>query len=131
VGFLLLADAVVLLHVAYIVYVLFGAALVRRWPRTIWPHLVAVLWGLYIAAAHRVCPLTPLENALRVRAGATGYSGGFIEHYVLPVLYPRGLTPVVLAAEAVLVVVVNVALYAWVWRARRLAQPGGRGATPT
>ena len=126
-GFLLLADAAVLLHVAYILYVLFGAVLVRRWARTVWPHLAAVVWGVYIAAAHRVCPLTPLENALRVRAGETGYAGGFIEHYVLPVLYPRGLTPAVLAAEAVFVVVLNVALYAWVWWARRLAERGGRG----
>ncbi len=126
-GYLLLADAVVLLHVAYIVYVLFGAVLVRRWPRTAWPHLAAVLWGVSIAAAHRVCPLTPLENALRVRAGQQGYAGGFIEHYVLPLLYPPGLTPAVQVAEAALVVVVNVGLYAWVWRARRLAQRGGRG----
>ncbi len=124
---LLLADAVVLLHVAYIAYVLLGALLVRRWPVTVWPHLAAVAWGVFIAVTQRVCPLTPLEVALRTRAGQVGYTGGFIEHYVLPVLYPAGLTPGVMVAEGVLVVVVNLGLYAWVWRARRLARDGRRG----
>lgn len=125
--YLLLADAVVLLHVAYIAYVLLGALLVRRWPVTVWPHLAAVAWGVFIAVTQRVCPLTPLEVALRVRAGQVGYTGGFVEHYVLPVLYPAGLTSGVMVAEGVLVVVVNLALYAWVWRARRLARAGPRG----
>ena len=125
--YLLLADAVVLLHVAYIAYVLLGALLVRRWPVTVWPHLAAVAWGVFIAVTQRVCPLTPLEVALRTRAGQVGYTGGFIEHYVLPVLYPAGLTPGVMVAEGVLVVVVNLGLYAWVWRARRLARDGRRG----
>lgn len=125
--YLLLADAVVLLHVAYIAYVLLGALLVRRWPVTVWPHLAAVAWGVFIAVTQRVCPLTPLEVALRVRAGQGGYTGGFVEHYVLPVLYPAGLTPGVMVAEGVLVVVVNLGLYAWVWRARRLARDGPRG----
>ena len=113
---LVLADAVVLLHVAYIGYVLLGALLVRRWRFTVWPHLAAVAWGVYIAATGGICPLTPLENRLRAAAGQVGYAGGFIEHYVLPVLYPTGLTRGVMAAEAVLVVLVNVGLYAWLLR---------------
>jgi hypothetical protein len=117
--FRFLADAVVLLHVAYILFVVLGAVLVRYRPVVVWPHLAAVVWGVYVAAMVRVCPLTPLEIALRVRAGQVGYHGGFVEHYVLPVLYPGGLTRGILVAEAVFVVVVNVALYAWVWRARR------------
>ena len=125
--YLLLADAVVVLHVAYVAYVLLGALLVRRWPRTVWLHLAAVAWGVYVAATGGICPLTPLEVTLRVRAGQAGYQGGFIQHYVLPVLYPEGLTRGALVAEAVLVVVVNVALYAWVRRAwRRAARKGDR-----
>lgn len=125
--YLLLADAVVVLHVAYIAYMLLGALLVRRWYHTLWPHLAAVAWGVFVAATGGICPLTPLEVALRVRAGQTGYAGGFVEHYVLPVLYPTGLTRAMMVAEALLVVAVNVALYCWVWRARRLAQPDRRG----
>ncbi len=114
----LLADLIVLLHGAYIVYVLLGALLVRRWRWTVWPHLAAVAWGVYVAALHRVCPLTPLEVALRLRAGEAGYRGGFVEHYVIPVIYPRGLTPAIQIGEAMLVVAVNLALYMWVWRTR-------------
>jgi len=114
-----LADFVVLLHGAYIVYVLLGALLVRRWAWTAWPHLAAVAWGIYVAAWSRVCPLTPVEVALRQRAGESGYSGGFVEHYLIPVIYPSGLTPRIQMAEAVLVAAVNAVLYAWVWRARR------------
>ena len=124
---LLLADAVVVVHVCYIAYVLFGAVLVRRWSWTVWPHLAAVAGGVWVAASGGVCPLTPLEVALRLRAGQAGYRGGFVEHYVLPVLYPEGLTRAVLAAEALLVVVVNAALYAWVWRARKRAKAGASG----
>lgn len=124
--YLLLADAVVALHVVYVAYVLLGALPVRRWRRTMWPHLVAVAWGVYIAATGGVCPLTPLEVLLRVRAGQAGYGGGFIEHYILPVLYPEGLTRGVQVAETVLVIVVNAALYAWVWRRRRSRRTPGR-----
>jgi hypothetical protein len=123
----LLADAIVLLHLAYILYVLLGALLVRRRLWTVWPHLAAVAWGVYVAAFQRICPLTPLEVALRLRAGESGYRGGFVEHYLIPIIYPRGLTPRIQAGEAVVVVVVNLALYAWVWRARRLAEPPPRG----
>jgi hypothetical protein len=119
VGFRVLADVVVLLHLAYIVYVLAGALLVRRWGWTVWPHLAAVAWGVYVAGWSRICPLTPLEVSLRLRAGDAGYAGGFVEHYLIPVIYPSALTPGIQVAEAVLVVVVNAVLYAWVWRARR------------
>lgn len=123
---LLLADAVVLLHVVYIGYVVLGALVVRRWPRTVWPHLAAVAWAVWIAASGGVCPLTPLEIRLRVAAGEVGYAGGFIEHYLLPVLYPAGLTRAVQAAEAAFVVAVNLGLYARVWRRLR----SGRRTTP-
>ncbi len=115
----LLADLIVLLHLAYIVYVLAGAALVRRRAWTVWPHLAAVAWGVYVAGWNRICPLTPLEVSLRLRAGESGYAGGFVEHYLIPLIYPAALTPTIQTAEAFLVVAVNAALYAWVWRARR------------
>lgn len=122
----ILADLIVLLHGAYIVFVLAGALLVRRWRWTVWPHLAAVAWGVYVAACSRVCPLTPLEVALRQRAGQSGYRGGFVEHYVIPVIYPRGLTPRIQAAEALLVVAVNLALYVWAWRALRRDRQAAR-----
>jgi len=115
----LLADAVVLIHAAFVLFVLLGGLLVLRWPRLAWLHLPAAAWGAGIELAGGICPLTPLENHWRRLAGEQGYSGGFVEHYVLPVLYPPGLTPAVQWTLAGLVVVVNVAIYAWVVRRRR------------
>jgi hypothetical protein len=123
---LLLADVLVLVHFAYIIFVVAGAVLVRFHPKLLWPHLAAVAWGAYVALAHRVCPLTPLEVALRVRAGQVGYSGGFVEHYLIPVIYPKALTPSIQVAEGVFVLSVNVILYIWVWRVR-LAERGRGG----
>jgi len=123
---LLLADALVLVHLAYIVFVIAGAVLVRYRPKLLWVHLIAVAWGAYVALAHRVCPLTPLEVSLRIRAGQVGYSGDFVEHYLIPVIYPKALTPGIQIAEGLVVVAVNLALYAWVWRVRLAARlPGG------
>lgn len=124
--FLLLADALVVVHLGYIVFVVVGALVVRHHPRMLPVHLAAVAWGAYVALAHRVCPLTPLEVALRVRAGQVGYSGGFVAHYLIPLIYPKALTPNILLAEGIFVIAVNLALYVWVWRAQRAErQPGG------
>ncbi|HUP92915.1 MAG TPA: DUF2784 domain-containing protein [Solimonas sp.] len=86
------ADAVLVVHLAFILFVVLGALLVvwRPWIAAL--HLPALAWGLWVEAAHRTCPLMPLENALRERAGEAGYSGGFIEHYLVPLIYPSGLT---------------------------------------
>lgn len=81
-----------------------------------WIHLPAVLWGALIEFAGWVCPLTPLENWFRENAGSTGYSSGFIEHYVMPVLYPSGLTREIQIALGVFVIVVNAGFYGWVLR---------------
>ncbi len=118
----LLADAVLLLHLAYIVFVVAGAALLTRWPRLLWLHLPALAWGAWVELASRVCPLTPLENRLRGRAGEVGYDEGFVAHYLLPLIYPPGLTPGWQWLLGVLLLAVNAALY-WRWWRRGRVSP--------
>ena len=114
-----LSDAVVVAHFAFVLFVAMGGFLVLRWRWVAWLHLPAALWGATIEFGGWLCPLTPLENWLRERGGAAGYEGGFVEHYLLPVLYPAGLTRDAQIALGALVVAVNVAVYAWVlWRGR-------------
>ena len=120
----LAADAVVLLHLAFILTVGLGWALVLRWPRLLWVQVPVVAWGVAISIGQWVCPLTPLENALRRSAGASGYEGSFIDHYLLPVIYPEGLTPAAGLVIAALVAVVNLATWGWMWAHR--AGKGGR-----
>ena len=88
----LLADLTVLLHAAFILFSVFGGLLALRRARVAYVHVPAVLWAAFVEFSGRICPLTPLENHYRELAGENGYSGGFIEHYVLPVIYPSGLT---------------------------------------
>ena len=87
-----LADGVVVVHLAFVAFVMVGAFLALRWRWVVWLHLPAVIWGVLIEYAGWICPLTPLENTLRARAGEAGYSGDFIQHYLLRALYPNGLT---------------------------------------
>lgn len=112
--FRLLANAVVLLHALFILFVVGGGFLAwrrgRRWVAAI--HLPCALWGVLIEFRGWICPLTPLENSLRARAGGQGYSGGFIEHHVLPVIYPSGLTPRVQVILGTFVLVINALAYA-------------------
>ena len=111
----LAADALVLLHLAFVVFVVFGGLLVYRWPRWAWVHVPAFVWGAVIEFNNWVCPLTPLEQHLRVVAG----KGGFVEHYVVPVLYPEGLTHDVQVVLGVFVLGVNALVYGiWLWRKR-------------
>jgi hypothetical protein len=114
-----LANLVLVLHAAFVVFVLFGGLLALRWRMLLWLHLPSVLWVILIELNGWICPLTPLENRLREAAGARGYSGGFIEHYLLPLIYPPGLTPGVQALFAAIVVVVNIAVYGLLWRTHR------------
>lgn len=116
-----LADLVVVVHLAFVAFVVFGGLLVLRRPRLAWLHLPAAVWGVMIEFAGWMCPLTPLENALRLRGGEAGYSGGFVEHYLLPVLYPSGLTRGVQLVLGSIVLVLNLAVYGAVL-ARRRAQ---------
>lgn len=122
--FRLLANAVALLHAAFVVFVMIGGLFVLRWRRLAWAHLPAVVWGALIEFAGWICPLTPLENALRDRAGQAGYAGGFVEHYVFGALYPNGLTPAIRFALGALVLVVNGVVYLFLWRTRH--RNGGR-----
>jgi hypothetical protein len=101
----LLADFVVLVHFAFVLFVVAGALLVLRWRWVAWVHVPAAIWGALIEFAGWICPLTPLEQRLRIMGGSAGYTGGFIEHYILPILQ------IVLG---LLVLGVNVAIYAWV-----------------
>jgi Protein of Unknown function (DUF2784) len=111
VSYRLLADLTVALHGAFILFVVAGGFLAWRWRWVAWVHVPCACWGALVELGGWVCPLTPLENALRLRAGEAGYGGGFIEHYIVPTLYPTGLTRAqqVLLGGAVLAV--NVLAY--------------------
>src|SRR5688572_21428004 len=112
----LLADLVVAVHFGFVLFVVLGGLLALRWPRAAWLHLPAAVWGAGIEFAAGICPLTPLENRLRYLGGEGGYAGGFVEHYVLPVLYPEGLTREVQLALGAFVIAFNLAVYFLVWR---------------
>ncbi|ENO76787.1 DUF2784 domain-containing protein [Thauera sp. 63] len=118
--FRLAADAVLLLHLGFIVFVLLGGLLALRWRRVPLLHLPAAAWGVYIELSGGLCPLTPLENRLRVLAGQAGFEGGFIEHYLLPLIYPAGLTRDTQFVLAGVVVIVNLLAYGFVLRRRRM-----------
>ncbi|MDV3239414.1 MAG: DUF2784 domain-containing protein [Gammaproteobacteria bacterium] len=118
-----LADLVVLLHLAFILFVMLGGLLVLRWRRLMWLHLPVVVWGAAIEFVGWICPLTPLENRLRAAAGEAGYSGGFIEHYLIPLIYPAGLTRELQWLLGALVLLVNAAVY---WRVLRGRSGGGQ-----
>lgn len=107
----LAADALALLHLGFVLFVAFGGLLVLRWSRLAWLHLPAAAWGAWVEFAGWICPLTPLENALRRIAGTAGYFGGFIDHYLWPLIYPAGLTRDVQLALGLGVVVINAAMY--------------------
>jgi len=104
-----LADAVVLVHLAFILFVAAGGLLVLRWPRLAWVHVPAVVWGALIEGW--ICPLTPLENRLRAAAGEAAYAGGFIDRYIMPIVYPDGLTRGTQLALGIAVIAVNLLIY--------------------
>ena len=126
----LAADAVLLLHLAFIVFALLGAAFAarRRWLVVV--HLPAAAWGFFVELTGRICPLTYAENFLRIKAGQSGYTESFIEHYLLAVIYPAGLTREVQFVLAGVVIVINVAIYAWLFyprhASRRVSDRGHR-----
>ena len=111
-----LADVVLVIHLAFVLFVVLGGLAVLRWPRLAWVHVPVALYGATIEFLGFVCPLTPLEIWLRRRGGGAGYEGGFIEHYVTAALYPGGLTREVQIGLGVAVLVINAVVYYVVWR---------------
>jgi hypothetical protein len=119
-----LADLVVLAHLAFVAFAALGGLAALKWPRVAWIHLPAVIWAALIEYAGWVCPLTPLENALRRAGGEAGYAGGFVERYLIPVLYPEDLTRAVQIGLGTAVLLLNALVY---WQvARRRVRAGNR-----
>jgi hypothetical protein len=118
-----LADLVLLAHLLFLLFVVLGGLLLFRRPRVAWLHIPCAVWGILTEYAGIVCPLTPLENALRHRGGETGFAGGFIEHYITAALYPAGLSRGVQVALGTFAVAVNVLVY-WRLLVRRAASRG-------
>ena len=113
-----LADGVVVLHLLFIAFVVAGAALLWRWPRLAWLHLPAAAWGAWVELSGAICPLTPLENRLRALAGEAGHAQGFVEHHLLPLIYPQALTHELQLVFGGAVVAINALLYT-LWLRRR------------
>jgi hypothetical protein len=112
----LLADIVVVVHFAFVLFVVLGGLLVLRWRWVAYLHVPAAVWGAWIEFAGWVCPLTPLENSLRTAAGGAAYRGDFVEHYILPVLYPTALTRNIQLVLGCLVVALNLGIYGYLLR---------------
>jgi len=113
-----LADLVVAVHLAFVAFVGLGGLLLMKWPGLIWIHLPAVFWGIAIELSGWICPLTPFENWLRRKGGEANYQFDFVAHYLLPILYPQGLTRTSQILLGVLVLILNVAIYARVFGKR-------------
>ena len=120
-----LADLVVIVHFMFILFVIFGALLVawRAW--MLWLHLPALIWGAATELFSLICPLTPLENYLRQRGGGESYRGDFIANYLLPVIYPAGLTPEIQWLLGIALIIMNVLLYSLLWRRARRRKSDG------
>lgn len=112
----LLADLVVLVHFAFVLFVVLGGFLVARRRRVMPFHLAAATWAAFIEFSGSICPLTPLENRLRAKSGSDGYDSDFVAHYILPILYPEGLTRETQIALGTMVIIINLAIYVWILR---------------
>ena len=124
----LLANGVVGLHLAFILFALLGGLLLLRWPRCGFVHVPALAWAALIELMQWPCPLTPIENWLRQAGGQGGYESGFVDHYLIPVIYPPGLTPTHQVALGLALVALNLGIYVALWRrAIRLRTSGGAG----
>ncbi|MDH3209041.1 MAG: DUF2784 domain-containing protein [Burkholderiaceae bacterium] len=121
--FRLAADAVLMAHLAFILFAVLGATMTARRHWIVFIHLPAALWGVFVELTGRTCPLTYLENHLRIRAGQSGYTDSFIEHYLLAIIYPTGLTREIQFTLAGVVFVINVAIYGWLLYRRRTSRP--------
>lgn len=121
----LLADAVQVLHLGFILFVVLGGFLVLRRPRLAWLHVPVFLWGAAIEFGGWICPLTPLEKWLREQGGEGAYAGGFVEHYVTALIYPEGLTRNIQLLIGAGVLAINAAIYLRLWQRRRARGPAG------
>jgi len=117
--FRILADAVVVLHLGFLAFIPAGGLMAWRWRWLLWPHIAAIVWAVAIFTIRFDCPLTPLENSFRARGGEAGYAGGFVDHYIIPVLYPTGLSRSIQWVLGVLVLGVNVVAYILFMRRRK------------
>lgn len=122
--YLLFADLVVVIHFVFVLFSVFGALLLIRWRKIIWLHLPAAAWASWIEFSGRICPLTPLENWLRLKGGEYAYSGDFVGHYLLPLLYPQNLTRKTQITLGAIVAGMNIAIYGYVFFLRRKAPVG-------
>ena len=111
----ILADAVLILHLLFIVFALFGGLFVLKYRWVVWLHLAAAAWAAMISFAGWICPLTPLEVTLRRAAGEEGFSGTFVAHYIAPIIYPQGYTRELAIVAGVVVIVLNIVIYAIVF----------------
>lgn len=125
------ADAVMLIHFLFIAFALFGSLLLLKWPKLIWLHVPALCWGIYIELSGNICPLTPLENHFRALAGESTYYGGFIAHYLGPIIYPAGLTRGWQYFAFAVLVTVNAIGYGLYFRRRRRASTAKSSRAPT
>src|SRR5262245_51801656 len=124
VAYRLAAGSVAIFHLGFVIFVALGGLLVWRWPRVAWVHLPSTIWGVLVQLKPFVCPLTPLEKHLRALGGLAPYRGGFIAHYIYPVLYPAGLTRGVQIALGAAVMVLNLVVYGGLLLARRDGSEG-------
>jgi hypothetical protein len=124
-SYVLLADAVALVHALFVLFVVCGSILVLWWPRAVWVHAPAVVWGVLVECAGMTCPLTPLENRLRLLGGDAGYDQDFLSRWLLMILYPSSLTRELQIALGASLLLFNIGLYAWILR-RRLAHSRNR-----
>lgn len=118
----ILADIVLLIHLAFIIFVIIGGLFARQWRWLPWVHLPAAAWGIAIELKGWICPLTHLEIYLRHTSGAAGYTGGFLEHYLVSIVYPAGLTPAIQIYLGLGVLMINILAYSLVWRGRSRSQ---------
>lgn len=118
-GYRLAADLTLVLHLLFIIFILFGGLLCLRRMRWAWLHLPAIVWGVWVEWAGWICPLTPLENYFRQRSSDQGYLGGFVENYLIPVIYPEQLTILIQWLLGALVLVINIFVYLYVFRKKK------------
>ncbi|HEX8359477.1 MAG TPA: DUF2784 domain-containing protein [Longimicrobium sp.] len=120
-----LADTVVLVHLAFVLWVVLGGLAALRWPRLAWAHLPAAAWGAAIEFAGWICPLTYLENHLRLLGGGAAYRGGFVDRYILHILYPQGLTRGTQVVLGIVVLAINGYVYSRLLARRRAPRLSG------